>query len=587
MSEQSATEAIFFAALEKPSTAERAVFLNQACAGDEALRRRVERLLASQGQVGAFLERPVVEAADLAAFAPPEAPGQNDSSSDSAGLGERQKREFRVDFLGPSERPDSLGRLGHYEMLEVVGRGGMGIVLRAFDETLHRVVAIKVLAPELAKSARAREHFVREAQATAAISHDHVIAIYAVEDAGAVPYLVMPFIDGPTLQERIDRSGPPALNEILRIGRQIAEGLAAAHAQGLVHRDVKPANILLENGVERVKITDLGLARAFADVGPSPAGIIAGTPAYMSPEQARGEAIDHRSDLFSLGSVLYALCTGRAPFQAATTSALVREVRDAAPRRLREVDPEIPAWLEAVIARLHTRDPGGRFQTAAEVADVLSRLLARLQQGGLMTSLAGRQSDSAQGATTAQVRGTRSNAVLLLVGITMLAVGVGANSIFRNRYEALIAGSANRGSSAASPARLTFSQDESTRLNSAESSRGLRETSLVLPASSGGGQTGRELIEYAASAADAPFRIPHKGLTHWMAQTGRMAASSPSPAGMRCCSTRPRLAPSSTSSPTQDIAATGRHSVPTASVLPAARSTPQSGSGTSKQAARL
>src|SRR5262249_22307239 len=211
-----------------------------------------------------------------------------------------------LDFLAATVRPGSLGRLGHYEVLEVVGQGGMGIVLRAFDDKLHRVVAIKVLLPALAASAAARQRFVREARATAAVNHDNVIDIHAVEDAGPVPYLVMQFIHGSTLQQKLDRSGPLPVKEILRIGLQTAAGLAAAHAQGIVHRDVKPANILLENGVERVKITDFGLARAvddgskITDFGPArpvddasltQVGIIAGTPAYMSPEQASGARV--------------------------------------------------------------------------------------------------------------------------------------------------------------------------------------------------------------------------------------------------------------------------------------------------------
>src|SRR5262249_18040637 len=148
----------------------------------------------------------------------------------------------------------------------------------------------------------ARRRFTREGRAAAAVSHDHVITIHAVEDSGPLPYIVMQLVAGASLQERIDRAGPLPLVEVLRIGRQTAAGLAAAHAQGLVHRDVKPANILLENGIERVKLTDFGLARAADDASLTQSGAIAGTPAFMSPEQAEGKPIDHRSDLFSLGS---------------------------------------------------------------------------------------------------------------------------------------------------------------------------------------------------------------------------------------------------------------------------------------------
>jgi serine/threonine-protein kinase len=152
-----------------------------------------------------------------------------------------------------------------------------------------------------------------------------------------------------SLQERLDKSGPLQLHEILRIGMQTASGLAAAHAQGLVHRDIKPANILLENGIERVKITDFGLARAATEASLTQSGVVAGTPQFMSPEQAEGSAIDQRTDLFSLGSVLYAMCTGRAPFRASGTMAVLKRVCEETPTPIRKTNPDIPDWLEPVI----------------------------------------------------------------------------------------------------------------------------------------------------------------------------------------------------------------------------------------------
>jgi serine/threonine-protein kinase len=283
-------------------------------------------------------------------------------------------------FLAPSETAGSLGRLGAYEITDVIGRGGMGIVLVAHDPALNRHVAIKVLAAEWAHNATARRRFAREAQAAAAVVHDHVVSIYSVDAASEVPYLVMAHIPGRSLQQRIDATGPLEIKEILRIGMQTAAGLAAAHAQGLVHRDIKPANILLENSVERVRITDFGLARAVDDVSQTQSGILAGTPQYMSPEQASGEAVDHRTDLFSLGSVLYAMCTGRSPFRAETTVAVIRRICDGHCRPVREVNPDVPEWLAEIIEKLHEKDPADRFQTAAEVADLLERHLAHLQQ---------------------------------------------------------------------------------------------------------------------------------------------------------------------------------------------------------------
>jgi WD40 repeat protein/serine/threonine protein kinase len=289
-----------------------------------------------------------------------------------------------LSFLDPPKTPEHLGRLDDYEILEVIGRGGMGIVLKGFDETLHRVVAIKVLAPQLATSATARKRFLREASAAAAVAHEHVVAIHAIAKNAPVPYLVMQFIAGISLEDRVRRSGALEVKEVLRIGMQAASGLAAAHAQGLVHRDVKPGNILLENGVERVKLTDFGLARAVDDASLTQSGVIAGTPLFMAPEQARGETVDHRSDLFSLGSVLYTLCTGRPPFRAGNTMAVLKRVCDDTPRPIREVNPDVPDWLAAIVMKLLAKEPANRFQTAAEVADLFGQYLAHLQQPNLV-----------------------------------------------------------------------------------------------------------------------------------------------------------------------------------------------------------
>jgi serine/threonine-protein kinase len=292
----------------------------------------------------------------------------------------RRGQPIDLEFLEPSENAASLGRLGPYEVLEVLGRGGWGIVLKAFDTVLHRPVAIKVLAAEYAAHGAARKRFAREAQAAAAVSHDHVVAVYAVDADATPPYLVMAFISGQSLQQRLDQSGPLDLKEILRIGMQTASGLAAAHAQGLVHRDIKPANIMLENGIERVRITDFGLARAVDDASVSQHGAVAGTPQYMAPEQARGEAVDQRADLFALGSTLYAMCTGQAPFRGDFGLAVIRQVSDVEPTPIRTVNPEIPLWLVGIIRKLHAKDPALRFQSAAEVADLFERCLAHVQQ---------------------------------------------------------------------------------------------------------------------------------------------------------------------------------------------------------------
>ncbi len=286
--------------------------------------------------------------------------------------------EVSLDFLDPPDEAGQIGKLGPYAVLEVIGRGGMGVVLKAHDITLNRFVAIKILAPHLTGAAVGRRRFYREAKAAAAVSHEHVVAIHAVESGRRLPWLVMQYVAGKSLQQRIDQTGPLDPVDIVRIGREAAAGLAAAHARGLIHRDVKPSNILLENGVERVKLTDFGLALAVDDASVTQSGLVAGTPQYMAPEQARGDAVDHRADLFSLGSVLYAMACGRPPYRAGSTVAVLRRVSDESPRPIREVNPDVPEWLADIIARLHARDPDDRFQSAAEVADLLGRWLAHL-----------------------------------------------------------------------------------------------------------------------------------------------------------------------------------------------------------------
>ena len=301
-------------------------------------------------------------------------PGHNRKASASAEVAQV------LAMLNATDDPAMLGRIGGYEVSGVVGSGGMGIVLKAFDRPLDRTVAIKVLAPRLASSGAARRRFAREAKAAATVLHPNVIVIHGVSNDGALPFLVMPYLRGESLQRRLDRQGPLPTEEIVRIAQQVASGLAAAHGQGLVHRDIKPANILLEDGVERVTLTDFGLARAVDDASMTRSGIIAGTPQYMSPEQARGDNVDARSDLFSLGSVMYAMCIGRPPFRAESSYGILRRITDTEPRPIREVNANIPEWLDLVIQRLLAKSLNDRIQTAEHIANLLQRCLAHLQQ---------------------------------------------------------------------------------------------------------------------------------------------------------------------------------------------------------------
>lgn len=293
---------------------------------------------------------------------------------------EIETSDFAVDFLEPSTNEDALGSLNNIEIRSIIGHGGNGIVLKGFQNELNRLVAVKVMAPQLATSAAARKRFAREAQATAAIVHPNVMPILTVHSDGQLPYLVMPYVDCESLQDRIDREGSLPLLDILRIGHQIAKGLAAAHAQGLVHRDVKPANILLEKSVDRVMLTDFGLARAVDDGTLTRPGLIAGTPQYMSPEQAQGNAVDTRSDLFSLGSVLYAMCTGRAPFRAETTYGILKRVIDEQPLPMSPLNQELPTWLTGYVHQLMAKSVASRTETADNISTTLERCVAHVQQ---------------------------------------------------------------------------------------------------------------------------------------------------------------------------------------------------------------
>jgi eukaryotic-like serine/threonine-protein kinase len=284
-------------------------------------------------------------------------------------------------IMSRSDVEGSLGRIGHYEVLKIIGKGGYGIVFEALDPVLNRHVAIKVLLPDLATQPVSRRRFIREARAGAAINHPNVVTIHGVEEKKDVPFLVMELIRGKSLRDRLH--GEPKLDvfDICRIGMQIAQGLAAAHVQGIIHRDVKPGNVMLMDELNRVKLTDFGLARVVVEEHElTLRGIALGTPGYMSPEQVRGEELDTRSDLFSLGCVMFAMFTGQSPFHGRTVLEIARRVDADDPPRLREVNPSAPEFMDAIIHRLLQKDPEDRYQSAAEVADVLGRHLALINQ---------------------------------------------------------------------------------------------------------------------------------------------------------------------------------------------------------------
>jgi WD40 repeat protein len=279
------------------------------------------------------------------------------------------------DFLAPAQQAGELGRLGPYRVLKLLGSGGMGVVFEAEDIQLKRRVGLKVMKPSVAASDTARKRFLREAQAAARLNHDHIVHIYQVNEDRGVPFLAMQLLKGQSLEDRLARGPRLSMAEVLRIGRETAAGLVAAHQAKLIHRDIKPANIWLEGERGRIKLLDFGLARALTDDARlTQPGTIAGTPAYMAPEQARGEQIDARCDLFSLGCVLYRLCTGQAPFRGANTMAILLALAQDQPKPPREVNPEVPAPLSDLVMKLLAKKPEDRSASAAAVVATLAAI---------------------------------------------------------------------------------------------------------------------------------------------------------------------------------------------------------------------
>ena len=275
--------------------------------------------------------------------------------------------------------PELLGRIDHFDIEEVLGRGGMGIVFRGFDRELNRPVAVKFLAPHLAAHATARQRFIREARAAAGVVHPNVVPIHAIH-TGPQPYLVMSLVAGKSIQQQVESDGPLPAVDVVRAAMQVAAGLAAAHRQGLIHRDIKPANILSDGDAGRVLLTDFGLARAADDASITQTGWLAGTPHYMSPEQARGEMLDQRSDLFSLGSTMYFMATGREPFRHEHSLGILNQIAEKQPLRACDVQPEVPLPLARLIEKLMQKRPDDRVESAEQLGRILESYLAHLQQ---------------------------------------------------------------------------------------------------------------------------------------------------------------------------------------------------------------
>ncbi len=324
----------------------------------------------------------------------PSRPGDTGPPPDTAGDGTAAEAAAGADLESFLALAQAHGTLGKYRIIRVLGRGGMGVVFQAEDPRLRRTVALKAMLPALAASAHAGERFLREAQAMAKVKHDHIVTIYQVDEDRDIPFLAMELLAGESLEERLQRGPRLPIAGVLRIGREIAEALAAAHATGLIHRDIKPSNIWLEAPRDRVKILDFGLARAAApdaeetatpseekaaaapagaDAGLTQRGAIIGTPAYMAPEQARGAPVDGRADLFSLGCVLYRLCSGQPPFRGTDVISTLLAVAAEEPPPLARLNAAVPPALAALVAQLLAKQPEDRPASAAAV-------VARLRQ---------------------------------------------------------------------------------------------------------------------------------------------------------------------------------------------------------------
>ncbi|MFH1842225.1 MAG: serine/threonine-protein kinase, partial [bacterium] len=386
--------------------------------------------------------------------------------------------------------------IAHYEILEKRGEGGMGCVYLAHDPRLQRKVAIKVLAEDLTQDPSYRQRFLTEARSASALNHSNVVTIYEIGSDEGRDFIAMEYVEGRDLQSVISERGRLPLDELLEIGRQLAAGVAAAHRAGILHRDLKPANVILTPD-GNVKILDFGLAKRQepeaapapeADLDPSvpgptvvvgqtTPGMIIGTPGFMSPEKARGKSGDHRSDIFSLGCILYVLATGKSPFVGDSVIDVLHNVLHLEPDAVDSVRSDLPVELQTILRRCLEKEPENRYADASELEKALRDVQLTLQSGSLSPA-AGLQA------------GTRSARRRAPLAAACSAVMVLALAVIYLLFKA---------DSGVATTTVTVKDEEGQQIQREIPTREFRKRLAILPFVVAGGDTSQSWLAYAAT----------------------------------------------------------------------------------------